>query len=199
MPINGCFSSLWGNSVNSLIQEWLLDRSFIRFALIATLPFIFCVSMFFALQIIQNVGMINSKYYSAIPPPPNKAVDGNLPHITIQMPVYKESLENVLMPSIQSLKRAMQTYARQGGTSSLFINDDGIRLLPAIERNTRIAYYADQNIGWVARPQHENEENGFKRAGRFKKASNLNYGDFLHLMADLGIDELPERPTTRLT
>ncbi|ESK90098.1 glycosyltransferase family 2 protein [Moniliophthora roreri MCA 2997] len=208
-----------GNSVNSLIQEWLLDRSFIRLALIATLPFLFCVSLFFALQIIQNVSMMigpvaqfhsNSKYYSAVPPPPNKAVDGNLPHITIQMPVYKESLENVLMPSIQSLKRAMQTYARQGGTSSLFINDDGLRLLPAVERNIRISYYADQNIGWVARPKHDGEEGGFKREGRFKKASNLNYGDLTclslslraerhleQLMADLGIDELPERPTIR--
>jgi len=32
-------------------------------------------------------------YYSAIKPEPNPEVDKNLPHITIQMPVYKESLE----------------------------------------------------------------------------------------------------------
>ena len=38
----------------------------------------------------------NSKYYSAIKPLPNKIVDNSLPHITIQMPVYKESLEAVL-------------------------------------------------------------------------------------------------------
>ena len=38
----------------------------------------------------------NSKYYSARPPRPNKQVDGNLPHVTIQMPVYKEGLEAVL-------------------------------------------------------------------------------------------------------
>lgn len=38
----------------------------------------------------------NSKYYSAIKPLPNKVVDMALPHITIQMPVYKESLETVL-------------------------------------------------------------------------------------------------------
>lgn len=62
-------------------------------------------SQFFCLQIVQNICMAigpiaqyhqNSKYYSAIPPRPNKIVDNNLPHITIQMPVYKESLENVL-------------------------------------------------------------------------------------------------------
>jgi hypothetical protein len=38
----------------------------------------------------------NSKYYSARPPRPNKQVDSDLPHITIQMPVYKEGLEAVL-------------------------------------------------------------------------------------------------------
>lgn len=38
----------------------------------------------------------NSKYYSAVKPRPNKFVDNHLPHITIQMPVYKESLDTVL-------------------------------------------------------------------------------------------------------
>lgn len=60
---------------------------------------------FFCLQLIQNVTMAvgpisqyhqNSKYYSARSPRPNKQVDNNLPHITIQMPVYKERLEAVL-------------------------------------------------------------------------------------------------------
>ena len=138
----------------------------------------------------------NSKYYSAIPPRPNKEVDNSLPHITIQMPVYKESLEAVLYvlfpfssnifwsysiyfhraPSIRSLKKAMQTYARQGGTSAIFINDDGLRLLPPSERDERLAFYANHNIGWVARPKHDPKPDGFKRAGRFKKASNMNYG-----------------------
>ena len=38
----------------------------------------------------------NSKYFSAIPPRPSKIVDNNLPHITIQMPVYKESLKETM-------------------------------------------------------------------------------------------------------
>lgn len=82
------------------------------------------------------------------------------------------------MPSIQSIKRAMQTYARQGGSSAIFINDDGLRILSPSERKERIAYYAEQGIGWVARPAHSNASDGFKRAGRFKKASNMNYGKF---------------------
>jgi hypothetical protein len=61
----------------------------------------------------------NPKDYSAVGPRPHKEVDNNLPHITIQMPVYKESLETVLAPSIKSLKNAMQTYARQGGTFAI--------------------------------------------------------------------------------
>lgn len=34
-------------------------------------------------------------------------------------------------------------------------------------------FYHDHNIGWVARPPHNHE--GFIRAGKFKKASNMNY------------------------
>ena len=94
----------------------------------------------------------NSRYYSVIPPPPNKEIDAALPHITIQMPVYKESLDNVLRPSFESLKKAMQTYACQGGTSSIFVNNDGLRLLPPDEAAAQITYYATHNIAWVAHP-----------------------------------------------
>ena len=70
----------------------------------------------------------------------------------------------------------MQTYARQGGTSTIFIHDDGLQLLNEADREKRISFYADHNIGWVARPPHSNAADGYKRAGRFKKASNMNYG-----------------------
>ena len=80
-----------------------------------------------------------------------------------------------------SLKKAMQTYARQGGTSSIFVHDDGLQLISEEERKARITFYADHNIGWVARPPHSSAPDGFKRAGRFKKASNMNYGLALSL------------------
>jgi hypothetical protein len=70
----------------------------------------------------------------------------------------------------------MQFYARQGGTSSIFIHDDGLQLISEAERMKRMNFYSDHNIGWVARPPHSSESDGFKRAGRFKKASNMNYG-----------------------
>ena len=106
------------------------------------------------------------------------------------MPVYKEGLDAVLAPSIQSIKKAMKTYARQGGTSTIFVNDDGLQLLPPAERSARILYYANHGIGWVARPPHSNEPDGFKRAGRFKKASNLNYALQLSLKLERHLESL---------
>jgi len=80
-----------------------------------------------------------------------------------------------------SIKKAMQTYARQGGTSSIFVHDDGLQLIPESDREERIRFYADHGLGWVARPKHDDSEGGFKRRGRFKKASNMNYGLSLSL------------------
>jgi hypothetical protein len=80
-----------------------------------------------------------------------------------------------------SIKKAMQTYARQGGTSSIFVHDDGLQLISENDREERIRFYADHGIGWVARPKHDDSEGGFKRRGRFKKASNMNYGLALSL------------------
>ncbi|OCH85863.1 hypothetical protein OBBRIDRAFT_739097 [Obba rivulosa] len=179
--------------IDTLIQESALDGSYVRWALCVTIPVLFCVSLFFSLQIVGNLAMVlgpvaqfhqNSKYYSAVPAAPNKLVDSNLPHITVEMPVYKESLKETIAPSVFSLKKAIQTYARQGGTSSIFVHDDGLQLLSEEERQERIAFYADHNIGWVARPPHSSAPDGFKRAGRFKKASNMNYGLALSLILE---------------
>lgn len=46
-----------GNAVATLLKEWLLDGDFTRFALAAIIPLLFAVSLFFAIQIIQNVSM----------------------------------------------------------------------------------------------------------------------------------------------
>jgi hypothetical protein len=88
-----------------------------------------------------------------------------------------------------SLKKAMQTYARQGGTSSIFVHDDGLQLISEADRQERIRFYADNGIGWVARPKHDDSEGGFKRRGRFKKASNMNYG----LSLSLKMEEIMRR------
>jgi len=40
----------------------------------------------------------------------------------------------------------MQTYARQGGTSSIFVNDDGLRLLSRADRDERIVGFSSSSV-----------------------------------------------------
>ena len=78
-----------------------------------------------------------------------------------------------------SIRQAISTYEMQGGTANIFVNDDGMQLIPAEEAQARRDYYDEHNIGWVARPKHNptpsGGEKGFIRPGKFKKASNMNY------------------------
>lgn len=119
----------------------------------------------------------NSKFYSG--QPPRRIRSGVLPHITIQAPVYKEGLYTVIEPTIQSLKAAISTYEMQGGTANIFVNDDGMQLISEEDVQVRRDFYDENNIGWVARPKHNPKpaegERAFIRAGKFKKASNMNY------------------------
>jgi hypothetical protein len=115
------------------------------------------------------------------------------------MPVYKEGLKGVVIPTVTSLLAAVKYYEQQGGTASIFVNEDGMRCVQPELQEARKAFYELNNIGWVARPKHnepkkkngggffsrkkatESEEgekedtNYFIRAGHFKKASNMNY------------------------
>lgn len=118
----------------------------------------------------------NSKFYSGIAP--RRISREELPHVTIQCPVYKEGLYSVIDPTIKSLKAAISTYEMQGGKANIFINDDGMQLISPEDAEDRRLYYEEQRIGWVARPKHgAKQEDGeaFLRPGKFKKASNMNY------------------------
>jgi hypothetical protein len=53
---------------------------------------------------------------------------------------------------VLSVKKAMQTYARQGGTSSIFICEDGMQLISEEDKKERMAFYANHNIGYVRVP-----------------------------------------------
>ena len=107
----------------------------------------------------------NSRFYSA--QLPRRLTNQILPHVTIQCPVYKEGLESVIKPTVQSIKTAISTYELQGGSANMFVNDDGLQIIPEEERRERIEFYADHSIGWTARPKHNH--NGFVRKGKFKK------------------------------
>jgi hypothetical protein len=118
----------------------------------------------------------NSKYFSGIAP--CRLSHGKLPHVTIQCPVYKEGLYSVIDPTIRSLQVAISTYEMQGGTANIFVNDDGMQLISEEDAEERRKYYDNHRIGWVARPKHKSktaEGEIFLRAGKFKKASNMNY------------------------
>lgn len=123
----------------------------------------------------------NSKYFSGKPPRRLDRKAHALPHVTIQMPVYKEGLDAVIKPTVASLKAAISTYEMQGGTANIFVNDDGMQLISDEDAQTRRDFYDEHNIGWVARPGHcpkpdpEKGEKLFLRRGKFKKASNMNY------------------------
>ncbi|OAA52289.1 Glycosyl transferase, family 2 [Beauveria brongniartii RCEF 3172] len=169
-----------GAAWRQLAIEVSIDNSYMRLALVALMPLQIFFTLFFAQVIVGCLAQIfgpirqltiNSKFYSARPPP--RLTTPILPHVTIQCPVYKEGLQGVIMPTVKSIKQAMSTYELQGGSANMFINDDGLQLLPEEDRRARIEFYADNSIGWVARPKHG--EDGFVRKGKFKKASNMNY------------------------
>ncbi|KXH66949.1 hypothetical protein CSAL01_02320 [Colletotrichum salicis] len=173
----------------ALKAESTVDGSYIRWALVAVTPITLFISLFFFLSIAGNIFQIfgpissvhaNSKNYSGKAPRRLGPHRGELPHVTIQMPVYKEGLNAVIKPTVLSLKTAISTYEMQGGSASIFVNDDGMQLISEDEASARREFYEEHNMGWVARPGHNPKPadpsvQPFIRRGRFKKASNMNY------------------------
>lgn len=143
---------------------------------------------FFFQALVGNISQIlgpvnhlesNSTYFSGKPPKRRlrRHLDV-LPHVTVQMPVYKESLNTVLRPTVMSVKAAISTYEMQGGTANIFVNDDGMQLLSTADAQARREFYDQLKIGWVARPKHGGvgrRQKPFARRGKFNKASNMNY------------------------
>ena len=164
----------------------------LRFALMATIPVFGSFSLFFMIVItgslfqlfgpISGVEM-NSTYFSAKAPKIGRHKDYELPHITIEMPVYKEGLKGVIIPTVQSVMAAVKHYEIQGGTATIYINDDGMQIVKPELAEARKVFYELNNIGWCSRPAHctdkkvieEFPERYFERKGKFKKASNMNY------------------------
>ncbi|KZF19607.1 hypothetical protein L228DRAFT_214578 [Xylona heveae TC161] len=174
----------WGR----VAQEIAIDGQYIRIAFVAVLPLQIWLALFFMQSVAGCVAQImgpisqmnnNSKFYSGKAPRRLHRDHRALPHMTIQCPVYKEGLHSVIEPTIRSIKAAISTYEMQGGTANIFINDDGMQLIPEEEARMRQDFYEEHNIGWVARPKHNPKpadgEKVFIRAGKFKKASNMNY------------------------
>ncbi|GME26716.1 glycosyltransferase family 2 protein [Neofusicoccum parvum] len=173
-----------------LLSEVRYDGDYMRFALLATVPLFASFSLFFMIVITGSIFQLfgplsgvqgNSMFYSAKAPKLGRHADYELPHVTIQMPVYKEGLKGVIIPTVETLLRAVKHYEEHGGTASIYVNDDGMRLVKEDLQEARKAFYELNNIGWCARPKHnenpdtEKGEIHFVRKGQFKKASNMNY------------------------
>ena len=188
-----------GAAGRQLAIEVSVDKNYTRLVVIALFPIQTFFTLFFCQVVVGCLAQIfgpvrqlatNSKFYSARPPPRLK--NAALPHVTVQCPVYKESLGAVIAPTIRSIKRAISTYELQGGSANMFVNDDGLRLISEEDRRARIEFYADHSIGWVARPGHG--ENGFKRRGKFKKASNMNFALMVSNKVEEKLSLVPRGP-----
>lgn len=202
-----CISCM-GLGLRSLAYEIAMDGWYTRLALVAVIPVEMWVAMFFFQSMITNLfqtfGPIsavdeNSKNYSGKPPKRLDREIHTLPHVTIQMPVYKEGLKGVIMPTIHSLKQCISTYELQGGSANIFVNDDGLQLIPEEEAQTRREFYEENNIGWVSRPKHnpkpEDGSTPFLRRGKFKKASNMNYAMMVSNRVEEKLLQIPRNPT----
>jgi hypothetical protein len=100
----------------------------------------------------------------------------------------QESLPDVIIPTLESLRTAITTFERQGGSVNVIVCDDGLQLISEAERKQRVEYYARNNIAYVARPPHG--QDGFLRRGRFKKAGNMNHCNALSLKVEAMMDEM---------
>lgn len=136
------------------------DGEYLRFLITLTIPPLTLFSLFFFIyvvgsfcQMVMPLGscLKNTKFHSAIKPRASHHRDYELPHITIQMPVYKEGLRGVIVPTMISLMAAIEHYEQQGGTASVFVNDDGLQTIEPELAEARKHYYNENGIAYCAR------------------------------------------------
>jgi hypothetical protein len=168
----------------AIILETMTDHFWPRLLLILTMPLWVALGLFFVIVVFGNIFEVigpitgvktNSRFHSAVKPSLALARSQGFqpPPITIQMPIYTESLEGVVKPTVASLQAAISYYESRGGTARIFINDDGMAIRSEEDNTKFMEFYINNNIGWVSRPKHNHE--GFVRRGKFKKASNMNF------------------------
>ncbi|KAK9778119.1 hypothetical protein AB5N19_01659 [Seiridium cardinale] len=175
------------------------DVAYTKLALAATIPFFSWFALFFAVTVVYSIFEVlgpvsnarsnNSQFHSGQAPSRQRHPNIEWPHVTIQMPVYKEGLKGVIIPTLNSVLAAIRHYENLGGTASIFVCEDGIQASKPEVAEMRKQFYAANSIGWCARPAHGD---GFVRAGKFKKASNMNYCLSFSLRVEAEISRLLE-------
>lgn len=102
-----------------------MDGSYIRLALLSAIPVFLLFGIFFMIVVFGNLFQVfgptkniatNTRYHSAIKPNLSSAYYSGFfpPRITIQMRVYTESLQAVIILTITSLKAAISHYELYG-------------------------------------------------------------------------------------
>jgi len=161
------------------------DQRWARLAFLATEPFALLFLLFplklFVFNLTTPCGSwqnlrVESKYHRPHPPQP----PCHPPPVVIQVPVYKESFEQTIRPTLENALEPVRHYRDMGGSAFIFVCDDGLTLVDEAERTRRVQWYERNGIAYVARPPHKE----LPRAGIFKKASNLNYCLDFALAAD---------------
>jgi hypothetical protein len=92
--------------------------------------------------------------------------------ITIQIPVYTEDFQETLIHTFENIKTFVKYWNSENSDckANVLIHEDGLQKVSETERNKRVNYYDQfEECFYIAR-QVEG------RAGRFKKASNMNFG-----------------------
>lgn len=116
----------------------------------------------------------NSKFFSNDAGSSRVAFEAgaSLPTFTVVIPVYKESLDSVIAPTLATLFCAISEYELLGGKVDVIIGDDGLQLIDDEEKIARVKLYDNYGTSWVARPKHT--LGGYQRRGKLKWASNVN-------------------------
>jgi hypothetical protein len=130
--------------------EISVDKNYIRLAFLAVMPLQLWLGWFFFQTLVNGISQMfgpvnqmltNSRSFSGIRSRRINTPGRQLPHVTVQCPVYKEGLEAVIDPTMVSMRAAISTYEMQGGTANIFVNDDGLQLISQEEANARRDYY----------------------------------------------------------
>jgi hypothetical protein len=122
----------------------------------------------------------NSACWSGTPPSQIIAREAGYqpPPITILVPVYKEMLDAIIVPTISNILRAVGAYHEHGGRANIVVCDDGLQVIDEDERSERRNFYSSMDLSWVSRPKHgykpSDTAQAFYRRGKFKFGSNLN-------------------------
>jgi cellulose synthase/poly-beta-1,6-N-acetylglucosamine synthase-like glycosyltransferase len=90
--------------------------------------------------------------------------------LTILVPVYKESFQDIIRPTLEQALETCETYREQTGQeANVYVNDDGLATLSTELREERCDFYREKNISFSERAAEG-------RKGKFKKAGNMNHG-----------------------